>query len=103
MVDPEEFSKYDSMTPTTLDFLANYEDAVKRQEFQIDAIAGGANPRPVIYVPGNAEGAPAGGKNFNGTRPFSYTSYQNNAHSLRHEPPSGNRLLSQAPWLLEGQ
>ncbi|MFM7990555.1 MAG: phage major capsid domain-containing protein, partial [Candidatus Fonsibacter sp.] len=29
-VDPEEFSKYDSMTPTTLDFLANYDDAVER-------------------------------------------------------------------------
>ena len=28
MVDPEEFSKYNSMTPTALDYLANYEDAV---------------------------------------------------------------------------
>ncbi|MFM7979615.1 MAG: phage major capsid domain-containing protein, partial [Candidatus Fonsibacter sp.] len=41
MVDPEEFSKHDSMTPTALDFLANYEDAVKRQEFQIDATTAG--------------------------------------------------------------
>ena len=51
MVDPEEFSKYDSMTPTALDFLANYEDAVKRQEFQIDATAaaGGAGPRPLVF------------------------------------------------------
>ena len=50
MVDPEEFSKYDSMTPTALDFLANYEDAVKRQEFQIDATAAGAAvPRPIVY------------------------------------------------------
>ncbi|MFM7981108.1 MAG: phage major capsid domain-containing protein, partial [Candidatus Fonsibacter sp.] len=37
MVDPEEFSKYDSMTPTALDFLANYEDAVQEIEFQLDA------------------------------------------------------------------
>ena len=36
MVGPEEFSKYDSMTPTALDFLANYEDAIKRHDFQID-------------------------------------------------------------------
>ena len=36
MVDPEEFAKYDSMTPTTLDFLANYEDAVEPMTFQID-------------------------------------------------------------------
>ena len=33
MVDPKELSKYNSRTPTALDFLANYEDAVKRQEF----------------------------------------------------------------------
>ncbi|MFM7983441.1 MAG: phage major capsid domain-containing protein, partial [Candidatus Fonsibacter sp.] len=50
MVDPEEFSKYDSMTPTALDFVANYVDAVKRQEFQIDATAAGAAaPRPIVY------------------------------------------------------
>ena len=62
MVDPEEFSKYDSMTPTALDFLANYEDAVKRQEFQLDASnagGGGAATRPVVYCPGNAEVEPA--------------------------------------------
>ena len=29
MVDPEEFAKYDSMTPTTLDYLADYKDAVQ--------------------------------------------------------------------------
>ena len=29
MVDPEEFSKHDSMTLAALDFLAYYEDAVK--------------------------------------------------------------------------
>ncbi len=33
MVDPE-FSKYDSMTPAALDFLANYEDAIKRHDFR---------------------------------------------------------------------
>ena len=26
MVDPEEFAKYDCMTPTTLDYIAHYED-----------------------------------------------------------------------------
>jgi hypothetical protein len=29
LLDPEELAKYDSMTPTTLDFLASYRDAVK--------------------------------------------------------------------------
>ena len=28
MVDPEEFAKYDSMTPTALDYLADYSDAI---------------------------------------------------------------------------
>ena len=37
MVDPEEFSKYNSMTPTALDYLANYEDAVQPLKFQIDS------------------------------------------------------------------
>ena len=68
MVDPEEFSKYDSLTPTTLDFLANYEDAVKRQEFQIDAttLPVGAAARPIVYLPGNAEIGPALATDFNG-------------------------------------
>ena len=89
MVDPEEFSKYDSMTPTALDFLANYEDAVKRQEFQIDAIAAGGNPRPVIYLPGAADGAPAGDNNFSAARPFSYTSYPNNVLAYDMNRPAG--------------
>ena len=41
MVDPEEFSKYNTMTPTALDYLANYEDAVQQMEFQVDATEGG--------------------------------------------------------------
>ena len=90
MVDPEEFSKYDSMTPTALDFLANYEDAVKRQEFQIDAVAvGGAAPRPLVFYPGAAEVGPAGDANFNGARPFSYTSYQNNSLAYDMNRPAG--------------
>ena len=32
MVDPEEFAKYDSMTPTALDYLADYKDGVHRME-----------------------------------------------------------------------
>ena len=60
MVDPEEFSKYDSMTPTALGFLANYEDAVRRQEFQLDATAAASfgQNRPIVYFPGNAENGP---------------------------------------------
>ena len=89
MVDPEEFSKYASMTPTALDFLANYEDAVKRQEFQIDATATGAAARPIVYYPGAAEQGPAADANFFGTRPFSYTSYQNNVLAYDMNRPAG--------------
>ncbi|MFM7979839.1 MAG: hypothetical protein ACKPKO_11030 [Candidatus Fonsibacter sp.] len=68
--DPSALSKYDSMTPTALDFLANYEDAAKRQEFQIDATAAGAVARPIIDLPGAAEQGPAADANFFGTRPI---------------------------------
>ncbi|MFM7980045.1 MAG: phage major capsid domain-containing protein, partial [Candidatus Fonsibacter sp.] len=89
MVDPEEFSKYDSMTPTALNFQANYEDAVKRQEFQIDAnTANAAVPRTIVYYPGNQEVAPAADA-FNGARPFNYTSYQNNVLAYDMNRPAG--------------
>ena len=40
MVDPEEFAKYDSMTPTALDYLASYRDAVQEMDWQIDVPLG---------------------------------------------------------------
>ena len=89
MVDPEEFSKYDSMTPTALDFLANYEDAVRRQEFQLDASAAGAAGKPLVFYPGAVDEAPADAADNNGTRPFSYTSYQNNVLAYDMNRPTG--------------
>ena len=92
MVDPEEFSKYDSMTPTALDFLANYEDAVKRQEFQIDASTPGwCLQDQLVYLPGNAEVEPCWrtGDRINGLRPYSYTSYQNNVLAYDMNRPAG--------------
>ncbi len=70
MVDPEEFSKYDSMTPTALDFLANYEDAVKRQEFQLDTVVEGGRSRQVVFNPDAAEANPPAADRFDGTRPM---------------------------------
>ena len=40
MVDPEEFAKYDSMTPTALDYLADYSDAVNPIAFNLQASFG---------------------------------------------------------------
>ena len=48
MVDPDEFSKNDSMTPTALDFLAIYEDASQRNDLQIELIANGGVTRPIV-------------------------------------------------------
>ena len=42
MVDPEEFAKYDSMTPTALDYLADYGDALYPMEYLLRP-ADGAN------------------------------------------------------------
>jgi hypothetical protein len=36
LMDPEELAKYNSMTPTTLDYLANYRDGVDVMGWQID-------------------------------------------------------------------
>ena len=68
MVVPEELSKYNSMTPTALDYLANYEDAVQPLKFHIDSteIGGG----PIVYYPAAAETEPAA-PNFLGSRPAS--------------------------------
>jgi len=94
MVDPEEFSKYDSMTPTALDYLANYRDGIKQMEFQLDAITdtGGTNPRPVVYAQGNTETLPTAGgtaTGFGGTRPKSFWSYPNNVLAYDTMRPAG--------------
>ena len=62
------------MTPTALDYLANYEDAVQQMEFQIDATEAGTNP--IVYHPGAAETEPGTGA-FIGTRPLNFISYPN--------------------------
>ncbi len=41
MVDPKELSRYDCMTPTALDYLAGYGDAIQRMDFHIDLPTGG--------------------------------------------------------------
>jgi hypothetical protein len=35
LLDPEELTRYNTMTPTTLDYLANYADAVDWMSYQI--------------------------------------------------------------------
>jgi len=65
MVDPEEFAKYDSMTPTGLDYLGDYRDGVHRMEFQIefqiDTAGIGNNIRPVAFLSASGNTTPADG------------------------------------------
>ena len=71
LLDPEELSKYECLTPTTLDYLANYSDAVQPMAYQLDLVAdiNGANPRPGVYLvpaPGTADDVEDVPDNFNG-------------------------------------
>ena len=77
MVDPEEFAKYSSMSPTALDFLAYYEDAVEEMSYQIDRASHAARPElpptPYIYLPGPDDVEPAAAAE-RGFRPSAYIS-----------------------------
>ena len=57
LLDQQELAKYNGMTPTTLDFLGNYSDAIDGCPFVIDQQqnANGTHRRPVVYMPGAAE------------------------------------------------
>jgi hypothetical protein len=81
MVDPEEFAKYDSMTPTALDYLAHYTDAVYKMPFQIAANTTNNNTVAAL-VPGAAEAD-------NTTRPQSFLSFPNNVLSYDMNRPAG--------------
>ena len=80
LLDDDEINTYDDMTPTTLDYLANYADSVDAMPFTIDAIAG--EPYAGVYVQGAAVAEPGviGGMaaGAHGTRPTSYISYPGN-------------------------
>ncbi|MFM7987541.1 MAG: hypothetical protein ACKPKO_50330, partial [Candidatus Fonsibacter sp.] len=72
-----------------LDFLANYEDAVKRQEFQLDAFAANGVAIPAVFFPDATEIDPANVADFDGRRPYAYTSYQNNVLAYDMNRPAG--------------
>jgi hypothetical protein len=70
MVDPEELSKYNSMTPTALDFLADYKDGIYPMAFQIDSNMG--QDRPIVYFANIADTETSGASDFSGTRPVGF-------------------------------
>ena len=91
MVEPAELSKYDSMTPTALDYLANYDDAVPQMEFQLDAsdAVGVAGQRPIVYFPAPADTEPSAANISYAGRPTSYMSYPNNVLAYNMNRPTG--------------
>ncbi len=60
LVDPEEFARYDCMSPTALDYLSDYLDCVHKMEYLIDAGATGGTTldRTTLYYPGPARQIP---------------------------------------------
>ena len=79
------------MTPTTLDFLGNYTDAVDAFNYVIDAGDDSAeqNLRPVVWVPGPNETLPIADK-FEGTRPRLFVSQPSNVLSYDMNRTIGN-------------
>ena len=77
MVDPDELSKYDNMTPTALDYRADYGDALQRMGFHVDVPAGGDGGLatiPTIHYPGDTDARATLSKPY-GIRPISYHSF----------------------------
>ena len=90
MVGPEEFSKYDSMMPTALDYLADYNDAVQGMAWQLDMPIRPEYPKhPIVYVPGNRDTEPLPTATTAGTRPIGYKSYANNVLAYDMNRPAG--------------
>ena len=101
MLDPEELSKYNCMTPTAMDYLANYTDAIERMDFQIDTPNDGGYTLGA-YVPGDAETEATGTRPY-GTRPVTYHSWANNILAYDMNRPAGTAYYhkSRGSWLMK--
>jgi hypothetical protein len=93
LLDPEELARYNDMTPTTLDYLASYADAVDYMPYHLD-VATGEPPDVLAWQPYITKQNPTlplqGGSNPEanpgqyGGRPQSFISYPGNplSHDL---------------------
>ena len=99
MVDSEEFAKYDCMTPTALDYLAEYKDGVHRMDFQLDQNADG---QPCAFLRGNADTNPAQGV-YRGTKTTAFVSYPNNSLAFDMNRPAATAYYHKprGAWKLE--
>ena len=100
LLDDEEICNYDDMTPTTLDYLANYADAVDRMPFVIDTIA--ATGLVGALAPAADELAPTAVAA--GRRPTSYVSYPSKVlgHDLNRSVCQRNCPRPRGSWKVKG-
>jgi hypothetical protein len=85
MVDSEEFAKYDSMTPTGLDYLAHYQDGVQPMEYILGKTLGN---KPALYFPNEADDL-ADEVNLNGAATRGFHSFSNNVLSYDQNRSAG--------------
>ena len=99
MVDSEEFAKYDCMTPTALDYLAEYKDGVHRMDFQLDQNAAG---QPCAFTRDAADTNPAQGV-YTGTKTTAFVSYPNNSLAFDMNRPAATAYYHKprGAWKLE--
>ena len=100
MVDSEEFAKYDCMTPTALDYLAEYKDGVHRMDFQLDQNNAG---QPCAYMRDAADSQPPAGNTFTGTKSTAFVSYPNNSLAFDMNRPAATAYYHKprGAWKLE--
>ena len=102
LIDPEELAKYESTTPTTLDYLANYRDGVQPYTYMVGnrintTAAGDLGNSAIQLSPDGAEtlevpptAGPPANPGSNALRVQSYHSYPNNVLAYDLNRPSGS-------------
>ena len=112
LCDPEELAHYNDLTPTTLDYLGNYGDALDRMPYQIQRaqhLGGALNTSRLAVMDLGAPGAVRNGE-FRGTSTQCFLSYPNNVldfdcnrlagTSKQHRPRGSYRILEM--WAEDG-
>jgi hypothetical protein len=103
MVDPEELAKYDCMTPTSLDFLADYMDAIQRMDWHLDLDQSAGVPQaPTVYYAGDVESNPSLARPY-GIRPVTFHSFANNILAYDMNLPAGTSYYHKpcGSWLIK--
>ena len=100
MVDSEEFAKYDCMTPTALDYLAEYKDGVHRMDFQLDQNSQG---QPCAYMRDATDSQPPASGTLTGTKSTAFVSYPNNSLAFDMNRPAATAYYHKprGAWKLE--